>query len=115
MPAGHKKEFCFVKVVVHSNRMPGKALASPSSNLPGGALSLLTDRSFRVTYASSRRMKKECPKVPSHPNLSMNLWMAHFQHSSDEQIGRNACDSSAPELPQITQAFITMLFVPVQP
>lgn len=95
--------------------MPGEVLASPSSILPGGALSLLTDGSFKVTYALGRRMRKECPKVPSCPDLSMNLWMACFQHSSDEQIGRNACDSSVPELPQITQAFITVLFVTVQP
>lgn len=115
MPAGHKREFSFVKMVVHPNRMPGEAVASSSSNLSGGALSLLTGRSFRVTCALGKRMKKECPKVPSCSNLSMNLWMACFQHSSDEQIGRNACGSSVPELPQITQAFIPVLFVIVQP
>lgn len=48
MPAGHKKEFSFVKMVVHPNRMPEEALASPSPNLPGRAFSLLTGRSFRV-------------------------------------------------------------------
>lgn len=115
MPAGPKKEFCFVKMVVHPNRMPGEALASPSSRLPGGALSLLPERCFRVPYALGRRVKKECPRVPSCPNLSMNLWLACFQHSSDEQIGRNACDSSVPELPQITQAFIPVLFITAQP
>lgn len=115
MPAGHKEEFSFVKMVVDVNRMPGEALASPSSRFSGEALSLLPDRCFRVPYALDRRVKKECPRVPSCPNLCVNLWMACFQHSSDEQIGRNACDSSVPELPQITQAFIPVLFITVQP
>ena len=103
-----------MKTVKHQNRMPRGAVTSPSSNLPGQG-PRLPNITFRVTYALGRRMKKEGPKVLSSPNLSVVLWMACFQHSSDEQTGRNVRDSSVPELPQITHAFVTVVFVTVQP
>lgn len=89
-------------------------MASPSPNVPGQGPGL-PDTTFRVTYALGRRMKKEGPKVPSGANLCVVLWMACFQHSSDEQTGRNVRNSYVPELPQITSAFITVAFVTVQP
>lgn len=103
-----------MKMIKHQNRMPGEAVASPSSNLPGQG-PRLPDTTFRVTYSLGRRMKKGGPKVPASPNLSMVLWMACFQHSSDEQTGRNVRDSYVPELPQITHAFIMVVFIIVQP
>lgn len=81
-----------LKMVKDQNRMPRGAVASPSSNLPGQG-PRLPNITWRVTYVLGKRMKKEGPKVPSSPDLSVVLWMACFQHSSDEQTGRNVRDS----------------------
>lgn len=94
--------------------MPGEAVASPSLNLRRQGLRLPA-RTFSVTYTWGRRMKEEGPKVPSSPNLFVVLWMARFQRSSHEQTGRNVSDCDVPELPQITRAFITVVFITVQP
>lgn len=86
------EKLLFVRMVKHQNRMPGQAVTSPSSDLPRQG-PRLPDKTFRVTYALGRRMKKEGPTVPSSPDLFVVLWVACFQHSSDEQTDRNVCDS----------------------
>lgn len=75
-------------MVVHPNRMPGEALASPSSNLPGGALSLLTDGSFRVNLCFGQKDEEKMSQGPflSKPLLeSVHGWLPAFLRWADWQ------------------------------